>query len=44
MGFSLLSAFGGAAKQLSAEYAQDRLDEKRRQTQITKPGKELLWV
>ena len=34
MGFSFLGAFGGAAKQLSAEYTQDRLDEKRRQTQM----------
>ena len=34
MGFSFLGAFGGAAKQLSAEYTQDRLDEKRRQAQM----------
>jgi|2_EtaG_2_1085320.scaffolds.fasta_scaffold00225_39 hypothetical protein len=34
MGFSFLGAFGGAAKQLTTEYAQDRLAEKQRQAQM----------
>ena len=34
MGFSFLGAFGGAAKQLTTEYTQDRLAEKQRQAQM----------
>ena len=34
MGFSLLGAFGGAAKQLTTEYTQDKLAEKQMQAQM----------